>query len=255
MTTTTKKAIVWTKTNSPDSRKAVAHLKRMGYTVEERNIVYDNPWNMAKLKEAIPGVKGVPQIVIDGVLLGGIKELMAHPDAKIASRAALPTKESVATAKVARTAVHTAAKATHAANRQTRIDAKKTPMQGTTAPTRAERHALIDTALAARKLQRQSMQPIPAIAPEGYQLGTPATATPEQVAARHAEHVAERAAKAAAAKAAAAPARAAKAAANKARVQTATQASAEHRAAKAAEYKARVEAVKQAQRAALVHKG
>ena len=231
--TTTKKAIVWTKTNSPDSRQAVAHLKRMGYEVEERNIVYDNPWNMTKLREAIPGVKSVPQIIIDGTLLGGLKELMAHPDAKLAARSALPTTESVKAAKIARKNVHTEAKASEEANVQARVAARKAPMQGTSAPTRADRHALIDSALATRKAQRSLMQPIPAVAPEGYQIATPSTATPEQVAARHAENVAERTAAQAAALAANATARAEKIAAEK----------------------ARVEAVKQAQRAALVQKG
>ena len=230
--TTTKKAIVWTKTNSPASRQAVAHLKRMGYEVEERNIVYDNPWNMTKLREAIPGVKSVPQIIIDGTLLGGLKELLAHPDAKLAARA-LPTFTDSVAAKVARKTVHTEAKAAQAATVQARVAARKAPMQGTSAPTQAERHALVDAVHASRKAQRQAMQPVPSVTPDGKQIAAPSTATPEHVAARHAANVAERSAAKAAALAANATAR----------------------AEKIATEKARVEAVKQAQRAALVQKG
>lgn len=231
-TTPNKTAIVWTKTNSPASRQAVAHLTRMGYTVEERNIVYDNPWNMNKLREAIPGVKSVPQIIIDGTLLGGLKELLAHPSAKLAKRS-MPTTKMVKDASIARKSVHVETKKSHVANLETRVASRKAPMRGATAPTQIERHAIIDAALTSRKEQRRLMQPVPSVTPEGRQIAAPSNATPEQAIARHDANVAQRVAD----------------------HQAKLIANATTRAEKAAAYRARVDAVKQAQRAALVHKG
>ena len=62
-------AIIWTKNNSQDCVKAVVLARRMGLTVEVRNI--NSPqWDLAALQAAIPGATTVPQIVIGDIVLG-----------------------------------------------------------------------------------------------------------------------------------------------------------------------------------------
>ena len=70
------KAIVWSKDHCPfcDQAKNLLRLKNIEY--EERNINHD--WTREQLLEAVPDARTVPQIFLDGKLIGGFTELRRH---------------------------------------------------------------------------------------------------------------------------------------------------------------------------------
>jgi glutaredoxin len=113
-------AIVWTLPNDKKSKIAVNSLKRQGITVEERPI--GKTWTKAALAAAIPGATKVPQIVIDNAVVGGIKQLMAHPT--YGPKATPPMPAALKPADIA--AARTAAKAARAAARVAAAPAPKT---------------------------------------------------------------------------------------------------------------------------------
>jgi len=67
------KAIVWSKDQCPYCVQAKALLKQKGIEFEERNVSRD--WTREQLLEAVPTARTVPQIFIDGELVGGFNEL------------------------------------------------------------------------------------------------------------------------------------------------------------------------------------
>jgi glutaredoxin len=66
-------AIVWSKNQCPYCDQAKNLLKMKGIDYEERNI--NNGWAREDLLEAVPGARTVPQIFLDGELIGGFTEL------------------------------------------------------------------------------------------------------------------------------------------------------------------------------------
>ena len=72
----TQKAVVWSKDNCPYCQQAKALLKLKGIEFEERNVQKD--WTKEQLLEAVPNARTVPQIFLDGELVGGFNELRAH---------------------------------------------------------------------------------------------------------------------------------------------------------------------------------
>jgi glutaredoxin len=66
-------AVVWSRNACPFCDQAKALLKMKGITFEERNVSTD--WTKEQLLEAIPSARTVPQIVLDGELIGGFNEL------------------------------------------------------------------------------------------------------------------------------------------------------------------------------------
>jgi glutaredoxin len=70
------KAIVWSKNQCPYCDQAKALLKLKGIEFEERNVQKD--WTKEQLLEAVPNARTVPQIFLDGELVGGFNELRAH---------------------------------------------------------------------------------------------------------------------------------------------------------------------------------
>ena len=66
-------AIVWSRDACPFCDQAKALLKLKGIEFEERNVSTD--WTKEQLLEAIPSARTVPQIVLDGELVGGFTEL------------------------------------------------------------------------------------------------------------------------------------------------------------------------------------
>jgi glutaredoxin len=70
------KAIVWSKNACPFCDQAKALLKLKGIEYEERNISTD--WTREQLLEAVPNARTVPQIFLDGQLIGGFTELRKH---------------------------------------------------------------------------------------------------------------------------------------------------------------------------------
>ena len=70
-------AIVWSKDPCPFCDRAKNLLKLKGSEFEERNITTGN-WTKEQLMESVPGARTVPQILINGQLIGGFNELQQH---------------------------------------------------------------------------------------------------------------------------------------------------------------------------------
>jgi glutaredoxin 3 len=67
------RAIVWSKNQCPFCDQAKNLLKMKGIEFEERNVSTD--WTKEQLLEAVPTARTVPQIFLDGELVGGFTEL------------------------------------------------------------------------------------------------------------------------------------------------------------------------------------
>jgi glutaredoxin 3 len=68
-------AIVWSKYQCPYCDQAKALLNQKGIQFEERKI--GDGWTKEDLLEAVPTARTVPQIFLDGQLVGGFTELKA----------------------------------------------------------------------------------------------------------------------------------------------------------------------------------
>ena len=71
------KAIIWTKTGCPYCVNAKNLLKMKGIDYEERNI-QEGTWTREQLLEAVPGARTVPQVFIDGELIGTYDQLKEY---------------------------------------------------------------------------------------------------------------------------------------------------------------------------------
>ena len=67
------RAIVWSKYHCPFCDQAKALLKQKGYEIEERKI--GDGYSKEELLEAVPNARTVPQIILDGKLIGGFTDL------------------------------------------------------------------------------------------------------------------------------------------------------------------------------------
>lgn len=65
--------IVWSKYHCPYCDQAKALLNQKGIQFEERKI--GDGWTKEELLEAIPTARTVPQIIMNGELIGGFTEL------------------------------------------------------------------------------------------------------------------------------------------------------------------------------------
>jgi len=70
------KAIVWSKYHCPYCDQAKALLKSKNIEFEERKI--GDGYTKEELLEAVPGARTVPQIILDGKLIGGFTELRKY---------------------------------------------------------------------------------------------------------------------------------------------------------------------------------
>ena len=70
------KAIVWSKDACPYCEQAKALLSSKGIEYEERNVSRD--WTREQLLEAVPTARTVPQIFLEGKLIGGFTDLREH---------------------------------------------------------------------------------------------------------------------------------------------------------------------------------
>lgn len=68
-----KTAIVWSKYNCTFCEQAKSLLKQQGFHIEERKI--GDGYTREDLLEAVPTARTVPQIFINGELVGGFNEL------------------------------------------------------------------------------------------------------------------------------------------------------------------------------------
>jgi glutaredoxin 3 len=71
------KAVVWSKDACPFCVQAKALLESKGIEYEERNIM-QGTWSKEQLLEAVPTARTLPQIFLDGELIGGFTELRKH---------------------------------------------------------------------------------------------------------------------------------------------------------------------------------
>jgi glutaredoxin len=67
------KAILWSKYDCPYCDQAKALLKNKGIQFEEKKI--GDGYTKEELLEAVPTARSVPQIFLDGELVGGFTEL------------------------------------------------------------------------------------------------------------------------------------------------------------------------------------
>jgi len=67
------KVVVWSKDNCPYCDQAKALLKQKNIDFEERRI--GSGWSKEQLLEHIPMARTVPQIVINGDVIGGFTDL------------------------------------------------------------------------------------------------------------------------------------------------------------------------------------
>jgi glutaredoxin len=74
-----KTAIVWTKSENRDGIKAAALLRRTGAKVEVRDI-NSGKWKKSDVEASVPGYTTLPQVVVDGTVVGDITALKEHPD-------------------------------------------------------------------------------------------------------------------------------------------------------------------------------
>ena len=70
-----KKAVIWSKYNCTYCDQAKALLESKGIEFEERKI--GDGFTKEELLEAVPTARTVPQIFLDGELIGGFTELKA----------------------------------------------------------------------------------------------------------------------------------------------------------------------------------
>lgn len=67
------KAIVWSKENCPQCDTAKLMLTTHGVEFQENKIGTD--YTREQLLEVVPNARSVPQVFIDGTLVGGLNEL------------------------------------------------------------------------------------------------------------------------------------------------------------------------------------
>jgi glutaredoxin len=70
------KAVVWSKYHCPYCDQAKALLKQQGIAFEEKKI--GDGYTKEDLLEAVPTARTVPQIFLDGEIIGGFTELKKH---------------------------------------------------------------------------------------------------------------------------------------------------------------------------------
>lgn len=70
------KATIWSKYNCPYCDQARALLDQRGIAYEERKI--GDGWTREDLLEAVPTARTVPQIFLEGRLIGGFTELRQY---------------------------------------------------------------------------------------------------------------------------------------------------------------------------------
>jgi len=69
-------AVIWSKDGCTFCEQAKNLLKTKGIAYEERNI--NHGYTKQQLLEAVPTARTLPQIFLDGELIGGFSELSKH---------------------------------------------------------------------------------------------------------------------------------------------------------------------------------
>jgi len=71
------RATVWSKDQCPHCVMAKDLLRARGIQYEERNIS-QGAWTKEQLMEAVPHARTLPQVILDGNLIGGYDQLKKH---------------------------------------------------------------------------------------------------------------------------------------------------------------------------------
>ena len=79
-TNSDKTAIVYSQLYCTACVKAKTMLNNLGYTVEERLIGQGGAWTKEQLLAAVPTARSVPQIFVNDLYIGGLKELREYLD-------------------------------------------------------------------------------------------------------------------------------------------------------------------------------
>ena len=74
-----KQVIIWTKSDNKDGIKAANIMRRTGAKVEVREID-KSKWKKSDVAAAVPGYTSLPQVIVDGTVIGDLAALKAHPD-------------------------------------------------------------------------------------------------------------------------------------------------------------------------------
>ena len=75
------RATVWSKTDCRNCVMAKNLLRNQGVEFEERNIS-QGPWTREQLLAAVPNARTLPQIFLDGNLIGGYDQLKKYFESK-----------------------------------------------------------------------------------------------------------------------------------------------------------------------------
>ena len=75
------RATVWSKDQCGNCVMAKNLLRNEGVEYEERNIS-QGPWTREQLLAAVPNARTLPQIFLDGNLIGGYDQLKKHFESK-----------------------------------------------------------------------------------------------------------------------------------------------------------------------------
>lgn len=73
-----KQAEVWSQPNCPACEQAKQLLESQGYTLDVRVMGTTSKYTKKDLFEKIPSARSVPQIIIDGEVVGGLPELKKY---------------------------------------------------------------------------------------------------------------------------------------------------------------------------------
>lgn len=71
-----REIIIWSKTNCPQCVSVKQLLTNLNLSYEERQI--GEGWTKEDLLAVVPNAKSVPQVFIDGVHIGGLREVMVY---------------------------------------------------------------------------------------------------------------------------------------------------------------------------------
>jgi glutaredoxin 3 len=71
-----KQAVVWSQPKCAWCDRAIALLTEQGYEIQERKIATQQ--DKLDFFDQVPGARTVPQVILNGVLVGGFDKLKEH---------------------------------------------------------------------------------------------------------------------------------------------------------------------------------
>jgi glutaredoxin len=167
-------AIIWTKNKNLECRAAMRLLGSLGFAVEERCIDDHGQWTKADMLAMVPSANTIPQIVIDGTVVGGIDAFRTAyaPQIKAAIDAAAAAKAASKLSPEAKSqAISDRASAARTAKVASKNDAIQAAREVPADSTRETRKAAIADKLAKTKARLNLNAQGPVMTPQGYAMG------------------------------------------------------------------------------------